>query len=218
MKWLRVMIQLDFLDPSTQLWLFFSVYKPVKFCFIILKWKAELSDSAFGAVSMDRKWIWNGPEVILEGFWFQNSVAWSFIAGCLCGFQQFDGPIPISKRLWTFSFAALLSGWGFLVLAGLYLLLDHFKVWSGAPFNFVGMNSILIYILHENLSGQVPFCGVECTSTTTNHMIQMWTQTGAVAVWILYAYYCHLRKFYLVIWNVFNKVKRKHCHYCSYIM
>ena len=129
----------------------------------------------------------------------ENLVAWNFIAGCLCGFQQFDGPIPISKRLWTFSFAALLSGWGFLVLAGLYLLIDHFKVWSGAPFNFVGMNSILIYILHENLSGQVPFCGVECTSTTTNHMIQMWTQTGAVAVWILYAYYCHLRKFYLVI-------------------
>ena len=128
-----------------------------------------------------------------------NLVAWSLLAGCLCGFQQFDGPIPISKRLWTFSFAALLSGWGFLVLAGLYLLIDHFKVWSGAPFHFVGMNSILIYILHENLGGQVPFCGVECTSTTTNHMIQMWTQTGAVAVWILYAYYCHLRKFYLVI-------------------
>ena len=121
------------------------------------------------------------------------------LAGCLCGFQQFDGPIPISKRLWTFSFASLLGGWGFLVLAGLYLVIDHFKLWSGAPFNFVGMNSILIYILHEQLQGQVPFCG-GCETEKTSHMIQMWMQTGAVAIWVLYAYYCHKRKFYLVIW------------------
>ena len=127
-----------------------------------------------------------------------NLVAWSLLAGCLCGFQQFDGPIPISKRLWTFSFASLLGGWGFLVLAGLYLLIDHFKLWSGAPFNFVGMNSILIYILHEQLQGQVPFCG-GCETEKTSHMIQMWMQIGGVAVWVLYAFYCHKRKFYLVI-------------------
>ena len=61
------------------------------------------------------------------------------------------------------------------------------------------MNSILIYILHEQLQGQVPFCG-GCETEKTSHMIQMWMQTGGVTVWVLYAYYCHKRKFYLVIW------------------
>ena len=49
------------------------------------------------------------------------------IAGGLCGFEQFEGPIPINKNLWTLSFVCLMGGWGFLVLGALYAIIDHFK-------------------------------------------------------------------------------------------
>lgn len=56
----------------------------------------------------------------------------------------------------------VMAGAGFFVLLFLYHLVDVWKIWEGAPFYFVGMNSILIYLLHEILEGQVPFCGDGC--------------------------------------------------------
>ena len=45
------------------------------------------------------------------------------------------------------------------------LLVDVLKVWSGYPYRAVGMNSILIYVVHEFLGDYIPFswgslCGV----------------------------------------------------------
>ena len=59
------------------------------------------------------------------------------IAGGLCAFEQFEGPIPINKNLWTLSFVCLMGGWGFLVLGGLYTIIDHLKLWDGQPFRIV---------------------------------------------------------------------------------
>jgi heparan-alpha-glucosaminide N-acetyltransferase len=77
------------------------------------------------------------------------------IGGALCSVQQYDGAIPICKNLWTLSFVCLMGGWGFLILIGLYYIIDVLKLWDGAPFFFVGMNSILVYLLHEILEGTV---------------------------------------------------------------
>ena len=77
-------------------------------------------------------------------------------------------------------------------------MIDMFHIWSGVPLNAVGMNSILLYILHETLSGQVPFCGV-CNSTNDSHGIRMAMNVGAVVIWVLYAQYCHLKNFYLTV-------------------
>ncbi|CBY31402.1 unnamed protein product [Oikopleura dioica] len=86
------------------------------------------------------------------------------VGGALTGLNQFQegSNIPIAKNLWTLSFVLVMAGWGFLLLLVLYILIDHKKVWDGAPFYFVGMNSILVYLLHEILEGQIPFCGDEC--------------------------------------------------------
>ena len=43
----------------------------------------------------------------------------------------------------------------------LYIIIDQFNIWEGAPFSVVGMNSILVYLLHEILGGQVPFCSCD---------------------------------------------------------
>ena len=48
-------------------------------------------------------------------------------------------------------------------LAALYIVIDVKKWWRGAPFSVVGMNSILLYILHETLANQIPFCA-SCSS------------------------------------------------------
>lgn len=129
--------------------------------------------------------------------------AWGFvliaIAGGLCGFEQFEGPIPINKNLWTLSFVCLMGGWGFLVLGALYAIIDHLKLWDGQPFSVVGMNSILLYLLHEILEGQIPFCGDECHFKVDSHGTRFAAQVGAITTWVLYSYYCHRRKFYLVI-------------------
>ena len=122
------------------------------------------------------------------------------MAGGLCGFQQFDGPIPVNKNLWTLSFVCLLGGWGFLVLGGLYTCIDRFKLWDGGPFRIVGMNSILIYLLHELLEGQVPFCGDGCSQAEDDsHTTRMAMQLGGVTTWIIYSYYCYRKRFFLVV-------------------
>jgi hypothetical protein len=46
----------------------------------------------------------------------------------------------------THTLLYLLCGTGFLVLSACYILIDVKHVWSGAPFRYVGMNSIGIYM------------------------------------------------------------------------
>ena len=118
------------------------------------------------------------------------------IGGALTGVQQFDGPIPINKNLWTLSYVCLMGGWAFFVLILLYFLVDVMKLWNGAPFYFVGMNSILIYVLHEMLGQQVPW-GIPPWHTT--HAKNMAQQFGAMVTWVLYAYYCYRQKFFVVL-------------------
>jgi len=120
------------------------------------------------------------------------------IGGGLTGVQQWDGPIPVCKNLWTITFVMVMAGAGFFVLLFLYHLVDVWKIWEGAPFYFVGMNSILIYLLHEILEGQVPFCGDGCEGLD-NHAKNMASQVGGVTVWVCYLYYLHRKKFYVVL-------------------
>ena len=92
------------------------------------------------------------------------------------------------------SFVTLMAGWGFWVLAALYIVVDLKKWWTGSPFNVVGMNSILLYILHETLADQIPFCG-GCGHVNDSHEIRMAMNVGAVTVWVLYAYYIGVGNF-----------------------
>ena len=120
------------------------------------------------------------------------------LGGALTGVKQFDGPMPINKNLWTLSYSLLTSGFAFLVLLFLFSIIDVWRIWTGAPFFYVGMNSMLIYLLHLILIGQTPWCGGECTGLDT-HGKQMASQIGAVAVWTCYSYYVYRNKFFLII-------------------
>jgi len=55
---------------------------------------------------------------------------------------------PVVKKLWTSSFVLVAGGWSFLLLALFYYVVDV-RRWRGwtAPFVWIGMNSITLYVL-----------------------------------------------------------------------
>lgn len=78
------------------------------------------------------------------------------IAGALCGFKKDGGTIPLNKNLWSLSFVLCMAGFAFFLLAFCYVTIDVYKVWSGAPFYFPGMNPIVLYMGHEVLHSHFP--------------------------------------------------------------
>ncbi len=79
------------------------------------------------------------------------------LAGIMCGFSANDGYIPINKNLWSVSFIFCTGGLGFLLLSVFYFMVDIKKWWSGKPFFYVGMNSIVVYATSELISPYFPF-------------------------------------------------------------
>jgi len=64
------------------------------------------------------------------------------------------GICPVVKRIWTPSWTLYSGGWCFLILAGLYMVIDvwKFKAWA-FPLIVIGMNSIAIYCLAHTMEG-----------------------------------------------------------------
>merc|ERR1712150_236840 len=87
-------------------------------------------------------------------------LAWALLTGVsgavLCNFSQNDGWLPVNKNLWSLSYVLVLASMAFIILTVFYLLIDVLKLWSGAPFFYTGMNSILIYMCHEILEDYFP--------------------------------------------------------------
>lgn len=117
-------------------------------------------------------------------------------AGALCGFSKDEGWIPINKNLWSASFILAMASGGYLVLAILHILIDHhrFGVWSGAPFRYMGMNSILIYVGSHYLT-KFPF-GFPHADT---HAGETASTTMLVCSWMMVAYYWYANDFFVTI-------------------
>lgn len=64
--------------------------------------------------------------------------------------------IPINKNLWSLSFIFVLAGLAFIILTVLYLLVDVYQLFTGEPWLWLGMNSIIIYCGHELCSDKFP--------------------------------------------------------------
>ena len=75
--------------------------------------------------------------------WFIWATTFLLMAGILCGFKKDGGFIPLNKNLWSTSFVSVNAGIGLIGTSICYILIDVYKVWSGAPFIWLGMNSIL---------------------------------------------------------------------------
>jgi len=68
--------------------------------------------------------------------------------GCLAGGYLWGMELPVIKKIWTSSYVLLAAGWSYLLLALFYMVIDiwKFQIWA-RPFVWIGMNSIMIYIL-----------------------------------------------------------------------
>ena len=77
--------------------------------------------------------------------WLAIAGVIGLVSGWLIGAT---GICPVVKRIWTPSWVLFSGGWSFLILAGLYLVID---VWNRRawifPFKVVGMNSIAAYLI-----------------------------------------------------------------------
>jgi predicted acyltransferase len=62
---------------------------------------------------------------------------------------------PVVKKIWTSSFVLVAGGWSLLLLGGFYYVVDV-RRWRGwcAPFVWIGMNPITLYIISGLFSYQ----------------------------------------------------------------
>ena len=128
--------------------------------------------------------------------WAVMSAVLLLLAGVLCGFSQNDGVIPVNKNLWSTSFALVTAGGGLVVLSGCYVLVDVLQYWSGAPFIYLGMNSILIYCGHGILQDYMPFSYIIFHPTHGNLLK---TNVLGTVCWIAIAFYLYKIKFFVKI-------------------
>ena len=113
------------------------------------------------------------------------------------------GFIPVSKNLWSPSFILLLAGFGHLNLALLFNIVDVAKAWSGAPFRYVGKNSLATYMTSELLSDQFPLktflFGATAAAGWVSHADALFSNVLGICSLLAAARYWHLTGFQ---WNV----------------
>ncbi|XP_048758557.2 heparan-alpha-glucosaminide N-acetyltransferase-like isoform X1 [Ostrea edulis] len=117
------------------------------------------------------------------------------IAGSLCHFKKDGGIIPINKNLWSLSYVFCMAGFAFFLLAFCYLTIDVYKVWSGAPFYFPGMNPILLYMGHEVLHHHFPLSWSVAHKHSNILPMDLW---GTV-FWVLVALVLYKKRLYFSV-------------------
>ncbi|XP_071829238.1 heparan-alpha-glucosaminide N-acetyltransferase-like isoform X1 [Apostichopus japonicus] len=119
------------------------------------------------------------------------------LAAILCGVSKNDGWIPINKNLWSPSYVLASAGMAFILLAFCYFVIDVMNWWSGVPFFYAGMNSILIYIGHEILvTFAFPFSWKAIHDTHAEHLAM---NLIGVSLWIVISMWLYYIEFFLKI-------------------
>uniref|UniRef100_A0A4W2EAE1 Heparan-alpha-glucosaminide N-acetyltransferase catalytic domain-containing protein n=1 Tax=Bos indicus x Bos taurus TaxID=30522 RepID=A0A4W2EAE1_BOBOX len=125
--------------------------------------------------------------------------------GCLLGLvsvaltkaSENEGFIPVNKNLWSISYVTTLSSLAFLILLALYPVVDVKGLWTGAPFFYPGMNSILVYVGHEVFANYFPFqWKLGDQQSHKEHLVQ---NMVATALWVLIAFALYKKK---VFWKI----------------
>ncbi|XP_027251168.1 heparan-alpha-glucosaminide N-acetyltransferase isoform X1 [Cricetulus griseus] len=127
--------------------------------------------------------------------------AWCCILGlisiALTKMSADEGFIPINKNLWSISYVSTLSCFAFFILLILYPVVDVKGLWTGTPFFYPGMNSILVYVGHEVFEDYFPFrWKLEDDQSHKEHLIQNIVATG---LWVLIAYILYKKK---IFWKI----------------
>lgn len=126
---------------------------------------------------------------------------WAFLLGILsavltkCSTNK--GFIPVNKNLWSLSYVTTLSCFAFVLLMVFYYMVDVKKWWSGMPFFYPGMNSILVYVGHEVFEEYFPFRWKMANSQS--HAEHLTQNLLATSIWVLIAYLLYRKK---IFWKI----------------
>ncbi|XP_071495380.1 heparan-alpha-glucosaminide N-acetyltransferase-like [Diadema antillarum] len=127
---------------------------------------------------------------------FSWCIVTGLIAGALCNFSKEDGVIPVNKNLWSVSFVLTTGSMAYLLLSLFYYLIDVQHWWTGAPFFFVGMNSIAAYCGSEVMASYFPFTWDPVYGT---HAELLAMDVLATSLWVLITYYMYTIKFFVKV-------------------
>uniref|UniRef100_A0A3B5M3W3 Heparan-alpha-glucosaminide N-acetyltransferase n=1 Tax=Xiphophorus couchianus TaxID=32473 RepID=A0A3B5M3W3_9TELE len=107
------------------------------------------------------------------------------------------GFIPVNKNLWSLSYVTTLACFAFVLLVLVYYTIDVKKWWSGAPFYYTGMNSILVYVGHEVFEDYFPFRWQMANSQShAEHLIQ---NVLATSLWVVISYILYRKR---IFWKI----------------
>ncbi|KAM4604387.1 heparan-alpha-glucosaminide N-acetyltransferase isoform 2-T2 [Polymixia lowei] len=119
------------------------------------------------------------------------------ISAVLTNCSRNKGFIPVNKNLWSLSYVTTLACFAFVMLVLVYYTVDVKKWWSGAPFYYPGMNSILVYIGHEVFEDYFPFRWRMADSQShAEHLIQ---NLLATSCWVFISFILYRKK---IFWKI----------------
>lgn len=97
----------------------------------------------------------------------------------------------------SLSFVLVTSCFAYILLTGLYIVIDILKWWTGKPFIFAGMNATIMYVGHSLTHNMFPF---QWGLLQTNLHFQLFAQAvWGTSLWVLIAYWLFQNKFFLSI-------------------
>lgn len=128
--------------------------------------------------------------------WLVWAVICGLVAGALCGFTKNTGLIPINKNLWSITFVMATASMAFFLLSIMYILIDVNRFWSGSPFIFPGMNSILMYMGHEIMSGMFPW---SWKPFTESHAELLAMNIWGCSLWVIASFILYKKKMFLAL-------------------
>ena len=126
-------------------------------------------------------------------------LVWGVICGAIALIVSKGGQsqswIPINKNLWSLSFVLVLASLAFFIMTILYLLVDVSKVFTGEPWLWLGMNSIVLYAGHEICSQAFPVQ----FEVNDNHMDRLALNAYGVTFWMGIAGIMYFKKIFIAI-------------------
>ncbi|XP_026814068.1 heparan-alpha-glucosaminide N-acetyltransferase isoform X1 [Rhopalosiphum maidis] len=129
--------------------------------------------------------------------WIAWTIVLCLIGGCLCNFSKEEGLIPINKNLFSLSYACITGSSAFLIFIILFLIIEHWRLWSGSPFSEIGQNSIMLYLGHNIFYNTLPWRWqpVNETSHTEYLIMDCW----ATIFWCAIALVMHKKNIFIVV-------------------
>lgn len=108
-----------------------------------------------------------------------------------------QGFIPVNKNMWSLSYVTTLACFAYVLLVLVYYTVDVKKWWSGAPFYYPGMNSILVYVGHEVFEDYFPFRWRMVNSQS--HAEHLTQNLVATSFWVFISYVLYRKK---IFWKI----------------